>query len=111
METMAMSKGTTSHSAGQHSLFEARTADTSRAAASQAAKTAPTKEQIILAMLRGRQEYGATAHEIQAATGYLLSTVTGRINDLAKKKEVRDSGRRRKSPSGCPATVWVSWLT
>lgn len=61
----------------------------------------------VLAFVRDQGEEGATLHEIAAGTGISLQTVCARRREIELKGLVKDSGKRRLSPSKRAATVWV----
>lgn len=50
---------------------------------------------------------GMTDHELAERLGTSLQTAVPRRRELVIAGLVRDSGRRRKTPSGRRATVWV----
>jgi len=59
-------------------------------------------------MLRERGEHGATDQEIQDALQLPSNTQIPRRWELVKAATVVASGRKRKTRSNCPATVWVA---
>ena len=60
----------------------------------------------VLVVLIARGEIGATAQEIEKATGLPGNTVRPRLVELRENGCVRDSGRKRKTDSGRLAVVW-----
>ena len=82
-------------------------ADTSREAATAAAPRAPSRRQILLAIIRGQGAKGATIDELQAVTGMLVQTICPAVHSLAEAGELQDSGRRRPTRTGNAAKVWV----
>ena len=48
----------------------------------------------------------ATASELVVATGLEWNTVSPRLAPLRRKNLIRDSGKRRKGPSGRSQIVW-----
>ncbi len=94
--------------AQQIGLFETpapyqRGSKTSKAAAELIKPKAPTKRAIVLAFVKGRSLRGATNNEIAESNGMKLQTVCPRVNELAKRYLLRDSGRTRDG-----STVWVA---
>ena len=79
----------------------------SRIAAGRIAGHAGTLRAAVLAMLRDRGEGGATDQEIQDALRLPSNTQIPRRWELVNAGAVVASGRRRKTRSNCPATVWV----
>ena len=61
----------------------------------------------VLSMLRERGEHGATDQEIQDALQLPSNTEIPRRWELVNAGAVVASGRKRKTRSNCPATVWV----
>ena len=51
---------------------------------------------------------GATRDECEDGTGMLCQTLCARIRELVLGQFVADSGRRRPSRTGRPATVYVA---
>lgn len=51
---------------------------------------------------------GLICWEIVERTGLIYSTATPRLKPLVLKGLIRDSGLRRRSPSGRPCIVWVA---
>ncbi len=80
---------------------------TSSVAADRIAGHARNLRAAVLAVLRERGEYGATDQEIQVALNLSSDTQVPRRWELVKARMVVASGRKRKTRSGCPATVWV----
>lgn len=50
---------------------------------------------------------GLTCAEVEAQTGMSHQTASARIWELQRKGKIKDSGQRRKTPSGRNAIVWV----
>ncbi len=80
---------------------------TSRVAAGRIAGHAGTLRAAVLALLRERGEHGATDQEIQDALQLPSNTEIPRRWELVNAGAVVASGRKRKTRSNCPATVWV----
>lgn len=67
--------------------------------------------QKVLAFLKAAAPDGFTDEELWSLIpepGPRFSTVTHLRRDLVRDGDVADSGRKRPTSSGCPATVWVS---
>lgn len=60
----------------------------------------------VLLVLVARGAEGATAQEIEKATGLPGNTVRPRLVELRENGTVRDSGRKRSTDSGRLAVVW-----
>lgn len=84
--------------------------DTSRAAAEDALLTADRCRAIVLGILIEAGEDGKTHPELEHALfgRYAPSGVRTRCNELVKGGLARDSGKRRLSPYGKSAVVWVA---
>lgn len=85
-----------------------RQTDTSVAAAVAIAPKVPELRARVLAELLQRGRRGATDHELCAALGLIKDTVAPRRTELRDDGLVVDSGRRRRTPSGRSAIVWVA---
>ena len=83
-------------------------AGTSSIAADRIAGYTVTLRAEVLSMLRERGEHGATDQEIQDALQLPSNTQIPRRWELVKAATVVASGRKRKTRSNCPATVWVA---
>lgn len=84
----------------------ARHSDTSKAAAKSIEPTSGTMRAIVLAFIRGRGASGATCEEIEINMGMKHQTASARVRELAQAGLIRDSGERRNTSSGRPATMW-----
>lgn len=62
----------------------------------------------VLAVIVGAGEHGATDREIEHATGIRSNSITPRRGELRELGLIVDSGRRRPTDTGRPATVWVA---
>jgi len=80
---------------------------TSRGAARRIAGHAGTLRTAVLAVLHDRGEHGATDQELQDVLGLPSNTEIPRRWELVNDAAVVASGRKRKTRSGCSATVWV----
>lgn len=78
--------------------------DTSRDAAHSIRREMPRLEALVLSHLSGCS--GATAQEIEVATGLAGNTVRPRLVGLRERGLVEDSGERRVTTSGRRAVVW-----
>ena len=85
-----------------------RESDTSRQAAEGVAGKAPTLREQALALfgLWGKGA-GLTDHQLANLLHVPLQTAVPRRRELVLRGLVCDSGRRRRTPSGRTATVWV----
>lgn len=61
----------------------------------------------ILRYLRSCAHYGATASEMSDALGIRQASMSARCSELKAKKQVVDSGNRRKTDTGRYAAVLV----
>lgn len=62
----------------------------------------------IVGFIIERGAKGATDHEIAAELRILPDTARSRRVKLRDEGVVHDGGRRRSTPSGCKAVVWVA---
>ncbi len=81
---------------------------TSRAAAKRIGPAVESIRQRVLDFIAGRGFEGATDQEVAGALGMLSDTSRARRVELRDRGQIVDSGRRRPSPSGRPATVWIA---
>ena len=82
-------------------------AETSREAARQIAGDVNALQRRVLDVLKRFGAFGCTDRELENATGLIGSTLRPRRCELREKGLIRDSGKRRPTPSGRPAIVWV----
>lgn len=68
---------------------------------------AATERERVLSLLRDRGDHGATDQEMQTELQMSGNTQRPRRKELEKAGKVIDSGRTRKTSSGCSATVWI----
>lgn len=96
----------------QLSLLDAQTigapyqpsSPTSIAAAQSIAEHAPTLRLRVLVFIR---EHGpCTQERIALETGIRLSTVCARVNELAHRNEIHDTGQTAPTTSGRSAVLW-----
>ncbi|MGE5611207.1 MAG: hypothetical protein ACM359_18300 [Bacillota bacterium] len=95
-----------------------RQVDTSKAAAEKQKDRAPNIRAQILRFVRSQAEWGATAEDagnyLARIRGLMPDTPCCRLSAAARLTELKlggfieDSGRRRKTQSGCAAIVWVA---
>lgn len=81
---------------------------TSAGAAKDAEHEAPSKRVQVLALLLHRGEAGCTDHQIQETLDMPPSTARPRRVELVDMGLVVGSGKRRETPYGSEATVWVA---
>ncbi len=81
--------------------------DTSQAGAQAVAAKVPSRKDLALRLIEAAGDRGLTNHELAAATGWLLASTTPITSTLASEGKVKDSGRRRPSPSGVASKVFV----
>lgn len=82
--------------------------ETSLAAADAMTKKAPALRAKVLAALREAGSAGLTDTELSTKLSMMPQTAIPRRGELVKMGSVVKSGRTRKTPSGCSATVWVA---
>lgn len=80
---------------------------TSGEAARMIATHAATQRAAILALFVKAGTFGATDAEIELATDLRAQSVSPRRGELRTLGLIVDSGQRRPTPRGRPATVWV----
>ena len=83
-------------------------AGTSGVAADRIAGYAAKQRADVLAVIVKAGAFGATDADIEAATGIRAQSVSPRRGELRALGLVVDSGRRRPTPRGRPAAVWVA---
>lgn len=83
-------------------------AGTSGVAANRIAGYAAKQRADVLAVIVKAGAFGATDAEIETATGIRAQSVSPRRGELRALGLVVDSGRRRPTPRGRPAAVWVA---
>lgn len=86
--------------------FEAGS-ETSRAAAQAITPGAPTLRTLVLTEIGLAGGHGMTDKELEAKTNLGHETASARRRELVLLGLVRDSGQKRKTPSGRNAVVWV----
>ena len=80
--------------------------DTSRAAAAEAASTAPILRARALEVLE--RSNGLTADQVAARLGLSILSIRPRITELSRLGKIRDCGERRLNASGKKAIVWMA---
>jgi hypothetical protein len=83
-------------------------AGTSGVAANRIAGYAAKQRADVLAVIVKAGAFGATDADIETATGIRAQSVSPRRGELRALGLVVDSGRRRPTPRGRPAAVWVA---
>ncbi|MBX3375169.1 MAG: hypothetical protein KF817_15170 [Phycisphaeraceae bacterium] len=81
---------------------------TSDLAANRIAGYAVTQRASVLAVIVKAGAFGATDAEIEAATGMRAQSVSPRRGELCALGLIIDSGRRRLTPRGRHAAVWMA---
>ncbi|MBX3405061.1 MAG: hypothetical protein KF699_16745 [Phycisphaeraceae bacterium] len=81
---------------------------TSEVAARRIAPHAAQQRADVLAVIVRAGAFGATDAEIEAATGIRAQSVSPRRGELRTLGLIVDSGRRRDTPRGRPAAVWIA---
>lgn len=81
--------------------------DTERMAAALIAPRTGTLRARILDKLWIAGEDGRTGYELQSELGDLLYSIAPRLTELRDAGWIEDSKRRRETPSGADAIVWV----
>jgi hypothetical protein len=93
----------------QHSLFDplARARRNDPETSKDAARSVPVAdlEASVLDTLKSHPS-GLTSHEIARLLSAELVSVSPRLRPLVEKNLVKDSGRRRRGPSGRCSIVW-----
>ena len=85
----------------------AKGSETSREAALRITPRAGSLRHLVLGFIWSRGERGATDAEVEEALGLRHQTASARRRELVIGGFVRNSGEKRKTPSGCRASVWV----
>jgi len=84
-----------------------RGSDTSEAAAVSVDESTPYLRGRVLDYISARGVEGATCDEVEGALDMRHQTASPRVNELAGRGAIVDSGRRRKTRSGRNAVVYV----
>jgi len=80
--------------------------DTSEAAADSIIGDRARMQTMVYECIGATGIHGATDDEVEAMTGLRHQTASARRRELVQKGRVVDTGMRRKTRSGRPATVW-----
>lgn len=83
-------------------------AGTSKVAAHRIAGHAAKQRADVLGVIVKAGALGATDAEIEIATGIRAQSVSPRRGELRALGLIVDSGKRRRTPRGRPAAVWVA---
>lgn len=83
-------------------------AGTSSVAADRIAGYAAKQRADVLAVIVKAGAFGATDAEIESATGIRAQSVSPRRGELRALGLIVDSGKRRNTPRGRPAAVWMT---
>ena len=81
--------------------------DTSEGAAASVEEATPFLRGMVLAYVASRGDEGATCDEVESALDMRHQTASPRVNELAGRGFIVDSGRRRKTRSGRNAAVYT----
>lgn len=83
-------------------------AGTSEEAAVRIAGHAARQRADVLAVIVKAGAFGATDAEIEIATGIRAQSVSPRRGELRELGLIVDSGKRRPTPRGRPAAIWIA---
>lgn len=81
---------------------------TSRAAGRATLPNSGTQRRMVYDLMVTKGELGMCDHEIEKELGFRIPSVCAARNSLMNDGWVYDSGRRRKTPQGHDAIVWVA---
>ena len=81
---------------------------TSRDAAKGALMRSGTKRKRVYDLIYSHGSDGLCDHEIEFITGWLHQSASSIRNSLMNDGWIKDSGKRRKTPQGNGAIVWVA---
>lgn len=81
---------------------------TSEVAARRIAGSAAKQRAEVLRVIVEAGAHGATDADVEIATGFRAQSVSPRRGELRQLGMIFDSGRRRPTPRGRPAAVWVA---
>lgn len=85
-----------------------RSPETSQIAAQRVFPRTGTKRWTIFEMIKGNGSFGLCDHEIEELTGWLHQSASSIRNGLMNDGWIIDSGKRRKTPQGNGAIVWIT---
>lgn len=81
--------------------------DTSHEAAALTLPNSGTQKRSVYDLIAASKTRGMTDDELESALNKSHQSVSARRNDLAGEKLIYDSGKRRRTKTGHPATVWL----
>lgn len=81
---------------------------TSKAAAKRMVPGASAQSARVYNFIAERGKEGATDHEVQSALAMTGDSERPRRWSLCRAGLIRDSGQRRKAPTGRPVIVWIA---
>ncbi|MFG0300674.1 MAG: hypothetical protein ACF8K1_13855 [Phycisphaerales bacterium JB047] len=81
---------------------------TSETAAARIAPHTPNQRSRVYAAIQSAGAWGLTDEEGEALTGIKTQSYTPRRGELVQNGMIQDTGKRRRTASGCPAAVWVA---
>lgn len=85
-----------------------RSPETSQIAAQRVFPRTGTKRRVVFMAIKEAGAYGLCDHEIEELTGWLHQSASSIRNGLMNDGWIYDSGKRRKTPQGNGAIVWVT---
>jgi hypothetical protein len=85
-----------------------RSPNTSQIAAQRLLPRTGTKRKTVFDLIRAAGDVGLCDHEIEDLTGWLHQSASSIRNGLMNDGWIMDSGKRRKTPQGNGAIVWIS---
>lgn len=87
--------------------FRKNAPETSREAAESVVEEVATIRKMVFAAIAAAAEAGCTGDDVAEVLGLTPIQTRSRISELGNLKQVVDSGRRAKLPSGRSGVVWV----
>lgn len=81
--------------------------DTSVKAGLNALPKTGTKRRLTFDLIKDAGERGLCDHELEQVTGWLHQSASAARNTLMNDGFIKDSGMRRKTPTGNEAIVWI----
>lgn len=84
-----------------------RSPKTSQIAAERLLPRTGTKRWQVFSLIQSAGQEGLCDHEIEQITGWLHQSASSIRNGLMNDLWIKDSGKRRKTPQGNGAIVWV----
>jgi hypothetical protein len=83
--------------------------DTSKISAQRALPKSGTKKKIIYDLIVNSGVNGMCDHELEIQTGFRHESTSATRNYLMNDGWIVDSGKRRQTPQGNPAIVWITY--